>query len=408
MPLANKLQTVIHLYQETYHMVAPVTVRKVENAADFRAFFEFPWTIYRNDPHWVPPLLSMRRDLLDKQKNPAWEYMEGEYFAAWRGEQIVGTITAFINHRHNEFHEEHVGWFGSFEVYDDQEAATALLSTAAEWVKSRGYDAIIGPQTFTTHEDVGVLVEGFVRPVLLMPYNYPYYAGLIEGAGFTKAMDVFSFHLSRQGAQEHATADRLERLTKAVMKRNKITVRLIDRKRLTEEFVLFKEIYNAAWDKNWGFVPMTPRELDGLVESLGQFFDPNYAFFAYVEDQPAGFVMAIPDFNQVLHKAYPRPGVPEALTLLQALWHWKIRPVIDTARIPLMGVKETFRNKGVDAVLYYYVLMALLNDPKIQHSDSGWILEVNENMVSIALSFGSTIYKKHRLYEQRFKAVENS
>ncbi len=383
--------------------MAAVTVRKVENADDFRAFFEFPWHIYKDDPNWVPPLLSMRRDLLDRHKNPSWEYLEGDYFTAWRGDRIVGMITALINKRHNEFHQEHIGWFGTFEVEDDAEAASALLHTAADWVKARGYDAIRGPQSFTTHEDTGLLVDGFVRPVLLMPYNPPYYQKLIEGAGFHKAMDLYSFHLSRQGAGEHATADRLERLTKAVMKRNKITVRQIDGKRLKEEFILFKEIYNAAWDKNWGFVPMTPRELDGLVASLGQFFEPDYAFFADVEGKPAGFVLAIPDFNQVLHRVYPRPGVPEFLSLIQALWHWKIRPIIDTARIPLLGVKEAYRTKGVDAVLYYHVLMALLNDPRIQHSDSGWILEANENMVSIAKSFGCEIYKTHRLYQLPLK-----
>jgi len=385
-------------------MSQAVMVRKVENAADFKAFFEFPWTIYKDDPNWVPPLLSMRRDQLDKKKNPSWEYMEGDYFAAWRGDKIVGTIAAYINHRHNEFHKEHIGWFGAFELYNDQEVATALLNTAAEWVKAKGFDAIRGPQTFTTHEDTGVLVDGFTRPVLLMPYNFPYYKTLIEGAGFTKSMDLFSFELSRQGAAEHATGERLERLTKAVMKRNKITVRQIDSKRLKEEFNLFKEIYNAAWDKNWGFTPMTPKELDGMVTSLGQFFDSRFAFFAEVDGEPAAFVMAVPDFNQVLKAANPRPGVPEVVSLLRALWYWKLHPIIDTARIPLMGVKESFRNKGVDAVLYYYVLMALLKAPNIQHSDSGWILEVNENMVSIALSFGSTIYKTHRLYEKRLKA----
>src|SRR5512145_355428 len=151
----------------------PVEVRPVKTPSEFKAFFEFPWTLYKDDPNWVPPLLSMRHDLLDKHKNPAWdEYMEGEYFAAWRGDKIVGTIVAFVNHRHNQFHQEHVGWFGMFETYDDQEVATALLDTATEWVKARGYDAILGPQTFTTHEDVGILVDGFTRPVLLMPYNY--------------------------------------------------------------------------------------------------------------------------------------------------------------------------------------------------------------------------------------------
>lgn len=385
-------------------MSAPVAVRPVESRQDFRAFFEFPWTLYRDDPHWVPPLLSMRRDLLDKRKNPAWaEYMEGEYFAAWRGDQIVGTIVAFINHRHNQFHQEHIGWFGMFEVYDDQEAASALLDTAADWVRARGYDAIRGPQTFTTHEDCGILVDGFVRPVLLMPYNFPYYGRLVEGAGFVKAQDLYSFYLSRQGALEHKTGDRLARLTQAVMKRNKITVRQIDRRNLKAEFQLFKDIYNAAWDRNWGFVPMTPRELDALVHSLGQFFDPDLAFFAEVDGDPAGFILAIPDFNQVLHRVYPRPGVPEWWSLLRALWYWKVRPVIDTARIPLMGVKEPYRKTGVAAVLYYYVLEALMSTRHIMHSDSGWILESNENMVSIALSFGSTIYKTHRIYEKRFQ-----
>ncbi|MBC6935007.1 MAG: GNAT family N-acetyltransferase [Chloroflexi bacterium] len=384
-----------------------VEVRKVENRDEFKALFEFPWTLYKGDPYWVPPLLSMRRDLLDKQHNPAWaEYLEGDFFTARRDGRLVGTIAAYINHRHNQFHNQHIGWFGLFEVYDDQEAAAALLETAAEWVRERGYDAIRGPQTFTTHEDVGVLVDGFARPVLLMPYNYPYYSRLIEGAGFQKAMDVYSFHLSRQGALEHKTGDRLKRLTEAVMKRNKITVRKINPQNLKAEFELFKELYNAAWDKNWGFVPMTPRELDVMVKSLGQFFDPDKAFFAEVAGEPAGFVMAVPDFNQVLHRVYPRPGVPEVFSLLKALWHWKIRPVIDTARIPLMGVKEAYREKGVAAVLYYYVLEALLADPRIQHSDSGWILEVNENMVSIALSFGSDIYRTYRLYEKSLNSTE--
>lgn len=379
-----------------------VNVRKVETPADFRAFFEFPWTLYKDDPNWVPPLLSMRSDLLNKKKNPSWEYMEGDYFAAWRGDKIVGTIAALINHRHNEFHQEHVGWFGAFEVYDDQEAATALLNTAAEWVKAKGYDAIRGPQTFTTHEDCGVLVDGFTPPVLLMPYNHPYYQKLVENAGFVKAMDIYSFHVSRARQAEIGLQDRLGRITQGVMKRNKITIRNIDRKNLKQEFVLFKEIYNVAWDKNWGFVPMTPKELDALVVSLGQFFEPRFAFFAYVDGEPAGFVLSIPDFNQVLHKAYARPGTPEIFTLLKALWYWKIRPVMTWARIPLLGVKEAYRNKGVDAALYYHVLTALLNDPRIEHSDSGWILESNTNMVSIAKSFGSDIYKTHRFYEKRF------
>lgn len=355
--------------------------------------------LYKHDPYWVPPLLSMRRDLLDKRKNPAWEYMEGDYFAAWRGDRIVGTVTAFINHRHNEFHDERIGWFGTFEVYDDQEAATALLNAASEWVKAKGFAAIRGPQTFTTHDECGLQVDGFSRPVLLMPYNPPYYQALVEGAGFQKVMDTYSFYLGRKEVAESGLFERLQRITESIMKRNKVTVRQLDPKNLKSEFALFKELYNAAWEKNWGFVPMTPKELDAMVTSLGQFFDPRMGFIGYVDNDPAGFVIAVPDFNEVLQRAAPRPGVPEAVSLVKALWYWKIKPVITWARVPLLGVKAQYRKKGVDAVMYYHILKSMLEGP-YHHSDSSWILESNKEMVSIAHSFGYKIYKTHRFYEK--------
>ncbi len=376
-----------------------VQIRKVENQADFKPFFEFPWTLYKDDQNWTPPLLSMRREQFDQEHAPSWVYMEGDYFAAYRDGRIVGTIAAYINHRHNEFNNEHIGWFGAFEAYDDPEAATALLQTAADWVKAKGYETIRGPQTFTTHEETGLLVDGFTRPILLMPYNLPYYEKLILASDFKPVMDTYSFHLSRQQVEENGLDQRLERITKAIMKRNSVTVRPIDRHNLKQEFELFKELYNAAWEKNWSFVPMTPRELDAMVKSLGQFFDADLAFFGYVDGKPAGFIMAIPDFNQVLKRAYPKPGTPEIVSLVKALWHWKIKPVMDWARVPLMGVKEEYRHKGVDAVLYYYALEAMLKG-NYQHSDSGWILAINQNMVSIAKNFGSQIYKTYRYYEK--------
>ncbi|MFO7323518.1 MAG: GNAT family N-acetyltransferase [Chloroflexota bacterium] len=380
-------------------MVAPVSVRKIESKRDFKAFFEFPWTVYKNDPNWVPTLLSMRRSLLDKNKNAAWDYMEGEYFAAWRGDQIVGTITAFINHRHNEFHHENIGWFGTFEVFDDEEAASALLDTALQWVGERGYEAMRGPASFTTHEEIGLLVSNFSRPVLLMPYNPPYYQRLIENAGFEKVMDLNSFYLNREGALNSGLFTRLEKLTNGIMKRSNITVRQADPKNLKADFAMFKDLYNAAWEKNWGFVPMTERELEATVQSLGQFFDPKLAHFAFVDGNPAGFVLPIPDFNQVLHRAYPRPGVPEWWTLLKALYYWKINPIIDWVRTPLFGVKEEYRNKGVDAVLLYYGLKAILAG-RYRHSDSGWILEVNDKVIRVLKSMGTECYKTHRLYQK--------
>lgn len=377
-----------------------LSVRKVAGDADFRAFFEFPWRVHRDSPAWVPPMLSMRRELLDKQKNPAWSYMEGDYYLAWRNAQPVGTIAAFINHRHNEVHDERIGWFGAFDVLADQQAASALLDAAADHVRRRGYEALRGPQTFTTHEECGLLIDGFGQPVLLMPWNPPRYQTHVEQAGLVKHVDMFSFAMNRDVSADSGLTQRLRRITQQVMKRNRIEIRPIDRKRLSDEFSLFRELYNSAWDRNQGFVPMTEAELDALVAGLGQFLDPEFAFFASVAGEPAGFVLGIPDFNQVLRRAAPRPGVPEPLTLLRALWHWKLRPVIDTVRIPLLGVREQFRNKGVDVALYYHILAACLAHPHVQQADGGWILESNEAMVRVAQNMRLEPYKTHRLYER--------
>lgn len=382
-------------------MPTTVEVRPVQNKSEFTIFFEFPWNHYRNDPNWVPPLVSIRRSLLDKSKHPAWKYMEGEYFVAWRGEEAVGTIAAVINHHHNEFHEEHIGFFGLFELINDQEVANALLEKATEWVKSRGYDEIRGPANLSSNDEWGILVDNYSRPMILMPYNPPYYQTLIENAGFVKAMDVYSMYIDRKLIEEHDTFKRLERIVNRATKRSNITVRKIDMRRKKEEFLVFKEIYNAAWDKNWGFIPMNDEELDALVADLGMLVDPDLAFFAEIDGQPAGFALSVPDFNEVVSKAYPRPGVPELWSLAQIGWNWKVRNIIKGVRMPLMGVKSEFRDRGVDLAMFL-ALMRSLMPSKYEYLDSGWILETNE-LVKISLSLGNQIYKTHRLYSKMLK-----
>jgi GNAT superfamily N-acetyltransferase len=381
-------------------MAQPVTVRPIETKADFRQFFEFPWVLYKDDANWVPPLLSMRRDMLDKHKNPSWEYMEGQYFGAWRGDTLVGTITAFVNHRHNEIWKEHIGWFGTFEFYDDPQIAQALLETATQWVKERGYDAIRGPQSFTTHEETGLLVDGFKPAVIMMPYNPPYYQNHIEAAGFMKVMDTYSMYCHRDMEKTNGMGARLQKLAQWAMKRHNITIRKLDAKKKVDEFRLFRDIYNQAWDANWGFVPMNDKELDALIESLGMFVEPDMAYFAMVNGEPAGFSLAVPDFNEMLHKAYPRPGVPEIWTLLQVGWQWKIAKTTKGVRLPFMGVKAEFRDMGIHTVL----LSANFDNFPAQYDfiDCGWILETNP-LTQMSLKLGANPYKTHRYYEKKLK-----
>lgn len=384
-------------------MAHPVEVRPITGKKEFDAFFKFPWVLYKDDPNWVPPLVSMRRELLDPKKNPAWEYLDGQYYGAWRGDTLVGTITALINHRHNEYWHEHIGWFGTFEVYEDQEAATALLQTAMEWVRAKGYDALRGPQSFTTHEETGLLVENFSRPVILMPYNPPYYQRLIEesGLGFSKAMDLVSFYMDQKLAVESPFAQKLRRLAERTLRDGKITIRTMDGKRKREEFALFREIYNAAWDKNWGFVPMTEKELDALVESLGFFADPNMIFIAEVEGDPAGFAFAVPDFNELLARVKPRPGLPEPITLVQLLYYWKVANIITGLREPFLGVKQQYRNRGIETTLLHYTYESVRGTQFFQ-IDCGWVLETN-TLVDISIKLGAKPYKTHRHYETLLK-----
>lgn len=383
-------------------MAESVSVRKVETPADYKAFFEFPWAVYKDDPNWVPPLLSLRRELLSKEKNAAWDYMEGDYFVAWRGDKPVGTIAAFINHRHNEHWKQHVGWFGAFDVYDDAEAADALLKTACDWVKAKGYETIMGPQTFTTHEEVGLLIDGFEQPLLQMAYHRPYYQRLIESNGFAKAMDVNSFYYDWDLVARDNFEERLAKIVEWRMKKGGITIRPSDPKNCREDFKLIKQLYNDAWDVNWGFVPLTERELDSMIESLGLVFNPKWTYFAYVDGEPAGLVMSVGDFNQVLKYANARPGVPEFITMLRAAWHWKIRPKINRVRVPLLGVIPEHRNKGVDLVLIYHLVRAL-RDTGIMQADAGWILETNQDMAGMLRGFGMDTYRTYRVYE---KALE--
>ena len=377
-------------------------IRPLTSRSDFSGFFQFPWRHYSEDANWVPNLVSMRRQLLDKSRHPAWKYMDGEYFAAWRDGALVGTVAAFINHEHNRYQGENIGFFGLFESIDDPQVAGGLLNTAGDWVRERGADAIRGPASFTTNEECGLLVDNFSQPVIMMPYNPRWYQALVEGAGFEKVMDAHCIYQDRSTIQESDSLERLERLVSRASQRSGFRVRSMNARDKKSEFGRFREIYNAAWEKNWGFIPMNDEELQALIDDLGMLVEPKLAFFAEIADEAVGFALTIPNFNEALRRAYPRPGVPELFTLAQVAWHWKVRKSIRAARMPLMGVKKEHRNKGVELAMLLEVMKALLPS-QYDYLDSGWILETNP-LIKISLSLGGKIYKTHRFYEKSLGA----
>ena len=378
-----------------------LTIQPVHTPEETREFIHFQWEVYRDDPNWVPPLISERVHFLDKKGHPFHEHADVELFMARRDGKPVGTIAAIVNHRHNEVHEDKVGFFGYFEVLQDREAAEALLEAAGNWVREHGMTVIRGPETFSQNEEAGLLVDGWNGPpVIMMTYNPRYYVDFIEGAGFYKAMDLLAYMVDiyKYGSHGENLPPKLLRVVEKLKKRGGFTVRQVDMRNFDEEVLRVKKIYNAAWQKNWGFVPMTEAEMDHLAASLKQMVDPRLIWIAEKDGETIGMLLNLPDLNQALLKAYPRPGVPEWWTMAKFFWHWKVRGSVTTLRGLVGGVLEEYRGLGVMAVMTVEAARAAL--PHYRQCELSWILENNTMTRRDCEMLGGYVYRTYRLYEK--------
>jgi GNAT superfamily N-acetyltransferase len=374
-------------------------IQKVANQSDLERFIHFPWTVYKDDPYWVPPLISERKEFLSPEHNPFFEHASADYFLALRGEQVVGTIAAISNENYNKFQGTNVGFFGFFEVLEDPEAAKALLVEAEQWVKQRGHDAVIGPAQFSSNDELGLLVKGFDdAPRILMTYNPERYRSYLESNGYQKAMDLWAYSLP---VAEFAanTPPKLIRVVEKIRKRRNLTVRTLDMKRFDEEVHAFKQIYNTSWEKNWGFVPFTDAEIDLMAKQLKQIIDPDLVILVEAEGRLVGGSISLPDLNQPLRKAYPKPHTPELITMMKLLWHWKLGGRLDWIRVFALGVLPEYRGTGVDALMYMETARNAI--PKgFKYAEMSWILENNEMMNRAIRALGGEVYKTYRMYEK--------
>jgi len=310
-----------------------------------------------------------------------------------------GTIAAFTNELYNEFQETNDGWFGFFEVLEDPEAAEALLSTAVEWSKTAGHDSVIGPAQFSTNDELGLLIDGFNdRPRILMTYNPPRYQKYIENFGFEKAMDLWAYSLSLAHFEKNMP-EKLIRVTEKIRTRKNFQIRSVNMKKFDEEVEKVKKIYNNSWDRNWGFVPFTDPEIDRLAASLKPILDPSVVFFVELDGEAIGFGLSLPDLNQPLHLAYPKPTTPEALTMVKMAWHWKVRQKIDWLRVFALGVLPEYRGTGVDALIYIETAKAALRKG-YKWAEMSWILENNDMINRTSELLGGKIYKTYRMYQK--------
>jgi GNAT superfamily N-acetyltransferase len=369
-----------------------LAVRPVAGKRELDEFIKLPWRLYRNEPNWVPPLLLDRKRFFDRKRNPFFAHAEVEFFLAWREGQPVGRITAHIDRHFNEFQHHDWGMFGFFECENDPEAAQALLSTAEEWLRARGRDRMVGPMDFTTNDECGVLVDGFdLMPTVLTNWQHPYYPALIEGAGLTKAMDLYMWSMSV--ADRGAVHPAIWRVAAEVESKYGITIRHMRKKDMEAEVGRFLEVYNAAWERNWGFVPLTEDEVRHYAKDLKPVLDENWAFIAEKDGEPVAAALTLPDYNQVLIHLNGRL-LPFGWA--KALWY---RRRIDRVRVFALGAKPEWQHTGVAAKLYE-MHFDVAEHSREQSGETGWTLENNKRMNRAMERMGGKIARTYRVYEK--------
>jgi GNAT superfamily N-acetyltransferase len=371
-----------------------VDIRAVTGRRDLKAFIDLPFAVHANHPRWVPPLKLERRLFLNRRMNAFFSHGEAEYFLAVRDGQVVGRISAQVNHAFNDAHDAQWGWFGFLELREDPEAATALLDTAAAWLGERGSERMVGPADFSMNDESGILIEGFeLAPMIRQPWHPPYYQRLVEQADMSKAMDLLMWNLEVSDRQRvlPVVAELAERLEPE----HGIRVRPMRRLRLRSEVDRFAEVYNAAWSNNWDFVPYSKKDLDALAQELQLVFDKHWAWVAERIDtgEVVAAALTFPDINQVLARMNGR-------LLPLGWWHFLRKGrTIDRVRVGFLGVKPAYQHTGVAAKLYLEHFKAAAERPQ-SGGEMGWILETNTAMNRGMEAMGGRIVKRYRVYER--------
>ena len=362
------------------------------SSRDVMRFLKVSYGIYRDDPHWVAPLLmDLKKVFTDA--NPMFEHAVMQLWVARQNGQDVGRIAGIIDHNHNRAAKDQAAFFGFFESVNDPEVSRRLFDTVAAWTRQAGLKRMLGPMNPTTNDECGLLIEGFDSPpVLMMTYNPRYYIPLVEAAGFRKAKDLLAFHLDLA----KIPIDRLSRIAAKVKQRNpEVVLRPVRRKTVLQDIAKLKEVYNAAWEDNWGFVPMTDAEMDFLAARLKPLLFEGLVWVAEVGTEAVGFLIALPDYNIPLKPLRGRLLTPKVLGFIPYLLGWKVLP---RTRTIILGVKEKYRTKGLESAMLIEGLKVAF-EAGIRESEASWILEDNIRMCRLLEAIGGRPYKTYRIYE---------
>lgn len=372
-----------------------VTIRPARSRSDLNAFIDFPYRLYSNYPAWVPPLRQDMRHTLNPKKNAFFEHGAIYPFLARDASgTVTGRIAAIVNGMHLKTYEDNLGYFGFFETIEDYAVAEALLDAASDRLREEGLRGMRGPANPSINDTCGLLVNGFDKePGLLMPYNPPYYEPFLERYGFERVMTMWGYYIH----EKYVNTAKLERGVEIVKKRNPgVTLRTLDMKRFDEEVQTILDIYNDAWEKNWGHVPMTEGEITQLGRQMKQIVDPNIIYFVEDNGVPVGFSVSLPNINQLLR--HVRNGRLFPFGLFQLLMREKFGGITEI-RTPILGIRKKYQGRGLDAILN----LAGIRDSKKHGYEAGelsWILESNVRQRNAISSFGGVIDKEYAMLEK--------
>ncbi|OGQ04075.1 MAG: hypothetical protein A3F82_07005 [Deltaproteobacteria bacterium RIFCSPLOWO2_12_FULL_44_12] len=371
----------------------PLDIVRVEDSKNLSEFIRFPHALYTKDPHWVPPLEFERRKFFNPKTNPFYKMGQAQLFLAKNNGKTVGRISTQVHKRHLEVHQDEAGFFGFFESIEECEVAQKLLEAAQEWLHQKGMKKIRGPFNFTINDEMGILVDGFdTPPVILMTHNPPYYASLLEHAGFKKAKDVYAYHYDIGKLPEQAV-----QLAEAARSHPGLTIRSINMNEFEKEIRIMMQIFNEAWAQNWGFIPLSEEEITHVAKDLKPIVDSEMIFFAFVDGEPAAFSICLPNINEAIHdlkgKLFPF-GWAKLL--------WRLKRGLKSIRLCLMGIRKPYRGGVLGALsVLLNVEMHRRGAPRgYKTAELGWTLEDNDRINRGIEFMGGKRYKTYRIYEK--------
>jgi hypothetical protein len=369
-------------------------IREVSDSSDLKAFIEVPWSIYRGDPCWVPPLKLERREALSG-KNPFFEHARWKAWTAWREGMPVGRISAQVDELFLRRHDAETGFFGLIEGPDDPAVFGALFGAAESWLRGQGMRAALGPFNLGINQEIGCLVSGFdTPPYVMMGHARPYYDQRIVEQGYRAAQELLAYEL---GAESFGLPDRVRQLLARLS--GKISVRRVDRRNTAEELALMRDIFNDAWSENWGFVEFTEAEFQSVGKELFRIVPRDFTWIAEADGEPAAFIVLLPNLNESIADL---DGRLWPLGWLKLLWRLKIRP-LSSGRVALMGVRRRYQHTRLGPALAFATIKALEAPARrrgMMRVEMSWILEQNQGIRNIIEQIGGRVSKRYRMYRK--------